>query len=72
MATLPSLPYSLDMTDVLLARAQLAMEENRKARLERLALRAEHDHASNELHRNLLESASLRIEIEAVRRSREC
>lgn len=51
------------MTDSLLARAQLAMEENRKARQERLALRAEHETAANELHRNLLESASLRVEI---------
>jgi hypothetical protein len=59
------------MINPLLARAKLAMEENREARQQRLALRAKHEIAANELHRNLLESASLRMEIEMLRRARK-
>ncbi|WFU68600.1 hypothetical protein [Bradyrhizobium sp. CB2312] len=58
------------MTDALLARAKLAMEESCKAREERLELRAKHGGVVNELHRNLLESASLRVEIAARRQDR--
>lgn len=59
------------MTDPLLARAQLAIEENRKVRQERLTLRAEHENVLTELHRNLLKNAFVRAEIVACRQGRE-
>ena len=58
------------MIDLLLARARLAIEESRAARLRRRLLMAQHHGARNKLRCTILESAMVRSEVKAYREDR--
>jgi len=59
------------MNDVLLARAERAIEASRALRAQRRAVADQLDDATREVRRGVMESAMLRSEIKALRDNRE-
>ncbi|MFC7696341.1 hypothetical protein ACFQX9_06365 [Bradyrhizobium sp. GCM10028915] len=59
------------MNDVLLARAERAIEASRALRAQRRAVADQLDHATRQVRRVVMESAMLRSELKALRDDRE-
>ncbi|MET4041261.1 MULTISPECIES: hypothetical protein [unclassified Bradyrhizobium] len=63
--------YRRSMNDVLLARAERAIEASRALRAQRRAVADQLDDATREVRRVVMESAMLRSELKALRDNRE-